>query len=295
MVPSFSGPGTDHRVLLAGDAAHTHSPAGGQGLNSSAQDALNLGWKLALVLRGLAPRTLLESYGVEREPIIRAMLEQTTLEFRKMRNFSAAPPAVKPVPPDFSQLAMHYTASPVVFDQLIEDAEEPPVEMNRVQPRSFMPTAVKGKALRAGHRAPDAPGLAILDTAGEDPRPSRTLHDIFTVSVHTALVFLSSEAASSTTTEVIRTLQPARSSGLVRVVLVLAKGSLEIPMSPEDVDSVLSDSAGFAFAHYAPERLGPLAVALVRPDQVIGAMTSSVDGVNRYLSTVFASSATAPS
>lgn len=57
------------RVLLAGDAAHVHSPAGGQGLNIGVQDAVNLGWKLALVAKGAAPDSLLDSYHAERHPV----------------------------------------------------------------------------------------------------------------------------------------------------------------------------------------------------------------------------------
>lgn len=54
------------RVFLAGDAAHVHSPAGGQGLDTSVQDAYNLGWKLGAVLRDGAPETLLGTYEEER-------------------------------------------------------------------------------------------------------------------------------------------------------------------------------------------------------------------------------------
>lgn len=62
------------RVFLAGDAAHVHPPTGGQGLNTSIQDAWNLGWKLAAVLDG-APQALLDSYEAERRPIAADMLE----------------------------------------------------------------------------------------------------------------------------------------------------------------------------------------------------------------------------
>jgi 2-polyprenyl-6-methoxyphenol hydroxylase-like FAD-dependent oxidoreductase len=64
-------------VLLAGDAAHTHPPTGGQGLNTSVQDSYNLGWKLAAVLRG-APDTLLATYEAERRPIAAGMLGLST-------------------------------------------------------------------------------------------------------------------------------------------------------------------------------------------------------------------------
>jgi hypothetical protein len=57
------------RVLLAGDAAHVHSPVGGQGLNTGVQDAVNLGWKLAQVVKGISTASLLDTYHAERHPI----------------------------------------------------------------------------------------------------------------------------------------------------------------------------------------------------------------------------------
>jgi 2-polyprenyl-6-methoxyphenol hydroxylase-like FAD-dependent oxidoreductase len=69
------------RVFLAGDAAHTHSPAGAQGMNSGIQDAVNLGWKLALASRGTASEALLDSYGAERRPVAHAVLALTHVLF----------------------------------------------------------------------------------------------------------------------------------------------------------------------------------------------------------------------
>jgi 4,5-epoxidase len=57
------------RILLAGDAAHIHSPFGGQGMNTGLGDAHNLGWKLALVIRGRAAERLLDTYEAERRPV----------------------------------------------------------------------------------------------------------------------------------------------------------------------------------------------------------------------------------
>ncbi|WP_425388261.1 FAD-dependent monooxygenase [Amycolatopsis taiwanensis] len=65
------------RVLLAGDAAHIHFPAGGQGLNLGVQDAMNLGWKLAMVAGGHAPESLLDSYHAERYPVAERVLHNT--------------------------------------------------------------------------------------------------------------------------------------------------------------------------------------------------------------------------
>ncbi|MFD7397887.1 monooxygenase [Streptomyces virginiae] len=68
------------RVLLAGDAAHIHFPAAGQGLNTGLQDAMNLGWKLAAQVRGWAPPGLLDSYHAERHPVGRAVTENTEVQ-----------------------------------------------------------------------------------------------------------------------------------------------------------------------------------------------------------------------
>jgi 3-(3-hydroxy-phenyl)propionate hydroxylase len=65
------------RVLLAGDAAHIHSPHGGQGLNTGVQDAVNLGWKLAQVVNGSSPDTLLDTYHAERHPVAARVLQNT--------------------------------------------------------------------------------------------------------------------------------------------------------------------------------------------------------------------------
>ncbi|MEV6769407.1 FAD-dependent monooxygenase [Nocardia sp. NPDC051030] len=65
------------RVLLAGDSAHIHFPAGGQGLNMGVQDAVNLGWKLAAVVKGEAPDNLLDSYEAERHPVTARVLQNT--------------------------------------------------------------------------------------------------------------------------------------------------------------------------------------------------------------------------
>ncbi|MEV0267874.1 FAD-dependent monooxygenase [Hamadaea sp. NPDC050747] len=68
-------------VFLAGDAAHTHSPAGGQGMNTGIHDAINLGWKLALAGSSTARDTLLDSYEVERRPVARTIMALTDVVF----------------------------------------------------------------------------------------------------------------------------------------------------------------------------------------------------------------------
>ncbi|HEX8674370.1 MAG TPA: FAD-dependent monooxygenase [Longimicrobium sp.] len=75
----------DRRVLLAGDAAHVHSPVGGQGLNTGVQDAVNLGWKLAQVVHGTSPDTLLDTYHAERHPVGARVLRNTLAQIALLR------------------------------------------------------------------------------------------------------------------------------------------------------------------------------------------------------------------
>ncbi|MFF3019012.1 FAD-dependent oxidoreductase [Streptomyces sp. NPDC057939] len=112
------------RVFLAGDAAHVHSPAGGQGLNTSVQDAYNLGWKLAAVLRDGAPESLLDTYEEERLPVAAGMLGLSTRVHRGETRRGKAT----------TQLDLGYRDASLA----VETRTDPP-----------------GDALRAGDRAPD--------------------------------------------------------------------------------------------------------------------------------------------
>lgn len=120
------------RVFLAGDAAHVHSPAGGQGLNTSVQDAYNLGWKLGAVLRGGAPASLLDTYEEERLPNAAKMLGLSTKVHRGETRRGEAT----------RQLGIGYRES-----SLTEETRAP------------------GEGIRAGDRAPDrtVAGVRLLD------------------------------------------------------------------------------------------------------------------------------------
>jgi 2-polyprenyl-6-methoxyphenol hydroxylase-like FAD-dependent oxidoreductase len=74
------------RVLLAGDSAHIHSPVGGQGLNIGVQDAMNLGWKLAQLVNGSAPDSLLDTYHAERHPVAARVLRNTMASIALLRS-----------------------------------------------------------------------------------------------------------------------------------------------------------------------------------------------------------------
>ena len=87
----------DRRVLLAGDAAHVHYPAGGQGLNLGVQDAVNLGWKLAQVIKGNSPECLLDTYQGERHPVAARVLQNTLAQVALMRHDDRSKAACKVV------------------------------------------------------------------------------------------------------------------------------------------------------------------------------------------------------
>ena len=100
------------RVFFAGDAAHTMPPAGGLGLNTAVQDAHNLAWKLAMVLKGLARSVLLESYHSERYPVAHLIVEQA------IREIEAAAPDMQQTPEQIliPVLGYHYASQAILDD-----------------------------------------------------------------------------------------------------------------------------------------------------------------------------------
>jgi 3-(3-hydroxy-phenyl)propionate hydroxylase len=119
----------DRRVFLLGDAAHIHSPALAQGMNTGIQDAVNLAWKLGLVAQGVADPTLLDSYEAERRPVEQSVLQQTdlvtrlvsleasvarTLRDRLMAAISSFDMIQQRARRTVSELAVHYRQSPIV-------------------------------------------------------------------------------------------------------------------------------------------------------------------------------------
>ena len=116
------------RIFFAGDAAHIHSPAGGQGMNTGIQDACNLAWKLALVRSSLCPESLLDSYSAERSPVAREVLKSTgaltslaTMHnpaLLALRNTAVSlvlgfPPARQAMAGQLTELAVTYPESPL--------------------------------------------------------------------------------------------------------------------------------------------------------------------------------------
>jgi phenol 2-monooxygenase len=98
----------DHRVFLAGDACHTHSPKAGQGMNVSLQDGYNIGWKLAAVLKGRAHTELLETYNSERQKVAAELIDFDR-QFSKLFSSSSNGKTAEDFPEQFIK-AGRYTA-----------------------------------------------------------------------------------------------------------------------------------------------------------------------------------------
>lgn len=125
----------DGAIFLAGDAAHVHSPVGGQGMNTGIQDAYNLAWKLALVINGQAKPSLLDSYQKERYPIVKNVVDRTErftkaglfenpflIKLRNMifRILFHQPKLLKKISMMMTQLSFQYKKSPIIdFQQKI--------------------------------------------------------------------------------------------------------------------------------------------------------------------------------
>ncbi|KAJ7580174.1 FAD binding domain-containing protein [Mycena floridula] len=253
MVDSF-GKG---RAFVAGDAAHVHSFTGGQGLNSGLQDSFNLGWKMALVEKGLAPQSLLDSYNSERVPVIAAMLNKTTLLLDKLSTAKEGSKVTRGK--EFKQLGVNYRGSSIVVDEFAsgDDVFDP-----------YGVFMVEGGPLRAGDRAPDAPGLLNIAES-----KVTSLFETFGTSYHSILIFSDDIKVQED------------------VLQVLEKYSAEIfrsvAIGKESIGQIISlrDTEGHAAKAYNPE--GRCMIVVVRPDGVVGALVGGVDGLLAYLKRVF--------
>ncbi|MBA3832112.1 MAG: FAD-dependent monooxygenase [Chthoniobacterales bacterium] len=248
------------RVFLAGDSAHIHSPAGGQGMNTGMQDAFNLAWKLALVVGGAAPTQLLASYHAEREPVASEVLNLTDRITRMatMRNSLAQNvrdfllPRVSGI--DFvgnkiadrlAELAVNYRKSPIVENHGV------------------------GK-LKAGDRAPDA------DLRDESSQ-ARRLFELFRAPRHVLLIFLGTAAAAATSEQIGSALQ-----GLPENTV----DSYRITRGRSNLPAELRDLSGLAHAAYGLTSGGSV---LVRPDGYIGYRSDGFDPIplREYLARTF--------
>lgn len=134
------------RLLLAGDAAHIHSPAGAQGMNTGIQDMINLGWKLALVMQGRAPASLLDTYEQDRLPVMRNVLTKTESLTGLIGSESEVTRSlVNHLAPWIAGTDLVQDSSTARMSQIALGYQKSPLSVNRPH----------GGAVQAGDRVPD--------------------------------------------------------------------------------------------------------------------------------------------
>jgi 4,5-epoxidase len=259
------------RILLAGDAAHIHSPFGGQGMNTGLGDAYNLGWKLALVAQGRASGDLLDTYEAERRPVAADVLKSTTTNTnlllgnnaltRLFRDYVFIPLMRLPrIQRKFqakgSQLHVTYRGGPLAMAHGL---------LSRIM-------GVMRSGLRAGDRAPNAP--CLLQPAGEP-----TTLGTQTCSGWALLLFGSDRKEFFAVTAAAR----SRLGQDVRIVRVVRHGETVTPDGSWCEDIVLEDHRGEIAALYS---LTDAEVVLLRPDGHVGwrATRHDATGLGEWLS-----------
>ncbi|KAJ7471056.1 FAD binding domain-containing protein [Mycena latifolia] len=272
------------RVFIVGDAAHVHSPTGGQGMNTSVQDSSNLAWKLALVLKRHAPATLLDTYSTERLPVVAQMLLATSALYT--HTVSQVPQKTERTEPEDEQASgwfrwrntalemygINYRFSPIVLD--VAGDSPSTLSMEEMRARAYEGYEGSG-TLRAGDRAPEAPGL-VPDAESGDV----SLFGLFNPAMHNILVFIPNESAISLL------------EGIVAATAVYPTGTIQTFILYKDQetsklagDSGLLDIGGHTFSAYLVK--DNCRIVVVRPDGFIGAIVGGVAGMDRYFQSIF--------
>jgi 2-polyprenyl-6-methoxyphenol hydroxylase-like FAD-dependent oxidoreductase len=250
-----------NRVFLAGDACHIHSPAGGQGMNTGLQDAYNLGWKLALVLKGLGRPEILDSYGAERHAVGREVLTATDLatrlaalrapvaaaiRSRLMSVLSGSEFMSRKAGRRLAELSVNYRKSPLVAESQTGLA------------RIF---AAFGEGPLAGDRAPEVADLR--NAAGQQVG----LWEMLRGTAHTLLLFpgVEGDAAAYRVLTAIGQRVVARYDQCVKPILVA--GQAKMPEELGWMGGVIFDPEHKLHAEYHAAGAG---LCLIRPDGYIG-------------------------
>jgi hypothetical protein len=277
-------------VFLAGDAAHIHSPVTGQGMNLGMQDAYNLAWKLALVARGRAPESLLDSYEPERRPIARAVLDASDQDQRRamiksklgqaLRNnvleiVTRFPALTKKRGEMNAQIGYAYRGSPIVGEQRTSVFATSFREDRTQENPSLRDWRDFDAAPAPGDRAPDVE-IARGGTLFEELRGTH----------HTLLLF-DGRAPTSDGYEKLAQMADAaivRWGNLVRPIVVVF--AAKMPPELDDQSSrVWLDEDGALHARFGA---GSECAYLVRPDGYVGFRSQPADqlALERHLSRI---------
>jgi len=270
------------RIFLAGDAAHIHSPAGGQGMNTGIQDAYNLAWKLALVVAGGAPESILDSYQDERHAVSTMVLRNTdrmtkvgtirgalgkTIRDYLIPLLGAIPPLAHALSNQMAGLTIEYSASSIVnADHL------------GLIGRVAAMLSASGPA--AGSHAPDCE--PIIDSSGK----STWLAAAVRGTSHSLLIFEGMVTAVQTSrmTEIAAAMS-RRAGSRIRSFIIIANRE-GLSTAPDYNAEIIGDPA--LVAHRAYGAADPC-LYLIRPDGYIG-FRGSIDnssGLIEYLGRIF--------
>ncbi len=252
------------------------------------EDAFNLGWKLALVHKNIAPYSLLNSYSEERLSVIAEMMGQAsrmpTDPYRGMESRDFLKSSLFPA-------GINYRWSSMLLDERRKDTREAaPEDEEYYHDYEFDGSDVDEEVLdaydlqedamlRAGDRAPDAPCLTDMRDTRRTAPTTKTWHlfDVLGPTHHTVLVFAE---ATRRWAHVLKSLS-SYPRGTVSSVLIIRRGQVISAMEAAHAKFVLEDNGGYAHDAYVLD--GRYGVVVVRPDGVIGAIAKGVEGMRWYL------------
>lgn len=251
------------RAFLAGDAAHVHSPLGGQGMNTGIQDAFNLGWKLAMVSRGQAPGSLLESYESERRAVARHLIDFTDHGFGLIAGSGPVSRLMRRVVP---QLLPRLFGVGPVQTRLLGFVSQLHVR--------YHPSEVVGERLTDGGRAPHpirtgpAPGVRAPDVQLQRNHTAVRLFDLLRDPGHILLLFTgeSEQAVPAAALLAQAGELAARTPGALRVLVVSRQAS--------DQKEALHDASGMAHQLYGASEA---CAYLLRPDGHVGFRAQGIE------------------
>ena len=254
------------RVFLAGDAAHIHSPAGGQGMNTGIQDAFNLAWKIGLAIHGRAPVSLLDTYNEEREPVAKMVLNLTD---RLTRMATLQNPFGLQLR---NALLPLLTGIHLIEDRVVETVSEIGIHYRR----SSAVAGKTGRSLHAGDRAPDS---NLFDGVSEK---AILLLDRLRKPVHQLLLFAGNSPQDAIDFDRYRKMLVGDYPHVVEALLIVHGKSSAIP-------DVLFDLDGAVHTLYEAQ---PTGIVLIRPDGYIGFRCggNQLEALREYLARLFVAS-----
>ena len=254
------------RTFVAGDAAHIHSPIGGQGLNTGVQDAFNLAWKLALVMRGVVPEAWLDTYEMERRRVAEDVLATTKLVTEQVELFASLSPNER------QRLLDHMFVPEGERMRTRRHTEEIDLDY-RTSPICIESDDVFGIGPCAGAEVLDAAPLVVEGK-------TCTFFELLRGSNHRLMLFAA--AAEGDTADALAAAESAvKAHGHWIDVFFVAERTIERELPPEV--TVIEDPKRSLHRRYGAEGAG---LYLIRPDGYVAYRSRRPDGLGEYLNRV---------